>query len=149
MSETYQSRLIRFHGLFEQEGWRLKSYSIAQDGVEIDPARWPAWEETVLAMLPRPACDALRPGIGFVLRHQARVGDYLVTGWWDNGNELPIRLVISDKEGGWRPAGPRESVCVWDLELVGFERDAFVATMMNGAPDPEHYLERQPDGAVD
>lgn len=38
--------------------------------------------------------------------------------------------------------------CVWESVVLGFERDAWVATMLTQHPDPEAYLQaRLPDGA--
>jgi hypothetical protein len=46
------------------------------------------------------------------------------------------------------PAGP--SVCVWDLFLQGFERDAWVEEVLANprGPDIESYLDRRFDGEV-
>jgi hypothetical protein len=69
--------------------------------------------------------------------HQGR-GDYLVLGWWDNENELPLRVLVWG-ESGWREARGSESVCVWDLRILWHERDAYVATVLSGR-DPADYL---------
>jgi len=42
---------------------------------------------------------------------------------------------------GWRPANDSESVCVWDLEVLWRERQAYVATVLRpGGSDIEAYL---------
>lgn len=142
-TSVFQPRTIRFHGLHLAHGWQVKVYSIAQDGLAIDPARFAGWRAVMESTLPRPAADALRAGIGFAILHQAHAGDYLVICWWDNSNELPIRVFVADRAAGrWRPAGERESVCVWDLEILAHERDLFVTTLMTGEPDSADYLAR-------
>ena len=59
------------------------------------------------------------------------------------GNELPLRVFLRDASG-WRAARGSESVCVWDLEIVAFERDAYVQTVLaeGRAEDVARYLER-------
>lgn len=53
--------------------------------------------------------------------------------WWDRENELPIRVFVRQHDGSpWRPAQGSESVCVWDLQVICFERDAYVHTVMAG-----------------
>jgi hypothetical protein len=42
----------------------------------------------------------------------------------------------------WRPAQGSESICVWDLELLWFERQAYVGAVLvpAGAQDLDGYL---------
>lgn len=138
-SRTYRPRKLRFHGRLEDRGWSLKIYSVAQHDLEIAADRFGDWRSTALATLPQPARDSLRPGLGFIILHQAAVSDYLVVCWWDNGNELPLRVFVSSRGTGWRPAGERDSFCVWDLEIVAFERQAFIDTMMRDEPDEDKW----------
>jgi hypothetical protein len=60
-----------------------------------------------------------------------------VLAWWDNENELPLRVFVRELEGDsqWRAARGVESFCVWDLQVIAFERDAYVATLLAGSPD--------------
>jgi hypothetical protein len=96
--------------------------------------------------LPEPDPAAGRPGLGILIAHQGLTGDYTVLAWWDSENELPIRVWVrrdGESDRGWRPAQGGESVCVWDLEILAAERDAWVDTMMSSAgPDPAAYRER-------
>jgi hypothetical protein len=135
---AYEPRPIRFHGIRDVDGWRLKRYSIAFGGHPVD---WPAFEAASTlahAALPRPAVAAERVGVGFEIAHQGRTALYYVLGWWDNENELPLRIFVRALEGGaqWRAARGSESVCVWDLQVVAFERDTYVATVLAGDADP-------------
>lgn len=57
-------------------------------------------------------------------------------GWWARENELPLRVVVrypGSDDAQWRLARGEESVCVWDLQVIAHERDAWVATLMSGA----------------
>ncbi|HEX2093243.1 MAG TPA: hypothetical protein VHG28_12625 [Longimicrobiaceae bacterium] len=141
----YLPRPIRHHGLRRHAGWRLKVYSIAFGAAPLD---WIAFEpglDLALAALPTPAATGERPGVGFLIAHRGRNADYLVLGWWDRENELPVRVFLrTPDEPGWRPARGSESFCVWDLQVIGFEREAYVSTVLSdsGADGVAAYLER-------
>lgn len=129
----YAPRPIHPHGVREHDGGRLKRYTITWDAGALDWADFEPGIALALAELPRPAAAGGRPGVGFVIAHRGRGADYLVLGWWDRENELPLRVFVREGEGGWRPARGGESVCVWDLQVIAFERDAYVATLMDAA----------------
>lgn len=81
------------------------------------------------------------------MEHRGAGADYVVLGWWDRENELPTRVVVREhaSEAPWRPARASESFCVWDLQVIGFERDAYVSTVLapDAGPDAvEAYLAR-------
>ncbi len=53
---------------------------------------------------------------------------------------MPIRVWVRDGDS-WRAAANGESVCVWDLRVLWWEREAYVATMLAGRSDGrEAYL---------
>ena len=146
----YAPRPIRFHGLVTFEGWVLKRYTVTLPVPESDPTS-DDWDEftrgrhLAFAELPTPARTAVRPGVGFVIEHRGAGADYVVLGWWDRENELPTRIKVRDQKPGsqWRAAGSSESFCVWDLQVIAFERDAYVTTILSpGADDSsrERYL---------
>jgi len=86
-----------------------------------------------------PPANPRRLGVGFLILHHGRTSDYAVIGWWDNENELPLRLLVRDQSKGarWRRPKPDESVCVWDLEVIWAERNAYVETaLVAGSRNP-------------
>jgi hypothetical protein len=146
----FAPRLIAFKGLLTHDQWRLKHYTVAHSGgpTEREAADWTAFHEgrgLALATLPVPARTVERPGVGLLIEHRGLGADYVVLGWWDRENELPVRVMVREADPGasWRPAGESESFCVWDLQVIAFERDAYVATIMSSTPMPdalERYL---------
>jgi hypothetical protein len=141
--KPYSPRPILFHGLVAHEGWVLKRYTVTLASADAAPATddWSEFargRELAFAALPTPPRTAVRPGVGFVIEHRGDGADYVVLGWWDRENELPVRVMVRDQQPGspWRPAGASESFCVWDLQVISFERDAYVNTMLaRGAGD--------------
>ncbi len=143
-AEPYRPRATHFEGVRELGGWQVKSYGIAYDrSGSADVSFDGAWSLAARS-LPSPARTVERDGVGFAIAHRGRGIDYFVLAWWDRENELPLRVFVRYRGTGqaWRPATGSESVCVWDLEIIGFERDAYVATMLTSAPDPAAYLGR-------
>ena len=138
----YAPRPIQSHGIRSHGEWRLKLYSIAYGD---PPSTWDQyWRDfepgfaRVLAELPTRARTADRIGAGFLIAHRGHGSSYVVLGWWDRENELPLRIAVRDHAEGahWRSPAASESVCVWDLEVIGHERDSYVASVLSGAATP-------------
>ena len=130
--QPYVPRPIRCHGVRPLAGYRLKDYSIVYGGQQIDWLDFARGFELVLRLLPSPAVATGRPGVGFRIAHQGRTARYAVLAWWDHDNELPIRIAVRRGDEEWRLAEGSESICVWDLQVLAFERDAYVATLLSG-----------------
>lgn len=113
--------------------WTLKRYSIRFGTAPFDAARFDGGRALALGALPIPAKVQGRCGVGFLVEHQGNSVDYLVLGWWDRENELPLRVYVRDAGTSWRAAHGGESVCVWDLQVIWAERQAYVGTVMNPA----------------
>lgn len=131
---VYQPRPIRFHEIRTMAGYRLKLYSIV-DGKQ--PINWNRFEsgcDLVMRLLPKKVTTPERPGVGFLIAHQGYRYDYVVLGWWDRENELPTRIAVRKQAVGarWRLVKGSESFCVWDIQVIAHERDAYVASMLTG-----------------
>ena len=139
----YIARPVRFIGIAEPGGYRIKRYAILYGGGPFREADFDTGLDLAFRELPEPAVTDTRPGLGFAIAHQGNGADYAVLAWWDNENELPLRVFVRPQSaaGTWRPARGGESVCVWDLEVIWFERQAYVQTLLNGGTI-EQYLER-------
>src|SRR5262245_5502404 len=127
MFACYQPRQLSFLGEESVAGHRLKVYAIRHGERPFDRNRFAgAWDQASTA-LPEPDSAAGRPGLGFVILHQGATGDYFILCWWDRENELPTRVYVNSASG-WRPASGGESFCVWDLRVMWWEREAYIAT---------------------
>jgi hypothetical protein len=133
--QAYSPRPIVLLEPIVHDGWQLKLYSIVFGDSAFNRPRFEGGLAAALAALPSPAATAERPGVGFVILHQGRDVDYVVLGWWDRENELPLRVFVRERAAGkpWRAARGSESVCVWDVQVIAAERDAYVDTVMSGS----------------
>ena len=138
---TYSARPIEFLGIENHKGLRLKLYSIIYGDEPFQRTAFEPGLNLAIAALPMPAVTAEGPGVGFVILHRGRTGNYLILSRWDRENELPTRVFITD-EKGWRPAKASESFCVWDLQVIWQEREAYVRTLLAGKA-VEDYLQIQ------
>ena len=140
--QPYQPREIEFLRVLEHGEWHVKLYSIAFGVERVHEERFSGGLETALQYLPLPAVNSVRPGAAFCILHQGRGVDYIVLAWWDRENELPLRVLVrAPSDAAWRASRGSESVCVWDLQVIAFERDAYVATVLADPPRPlDHYV---------
>lgn len=143
--ELFARRPVRHEGVRALAGYRMKVYSVRYGSAELERALYEEAMSLAEAALPRPAVGAGRYGVGFVICHQGRGMHYLVVSWWGNENEYFNRVFVREFGAGkaWRAGNAGESVCVWDLEIIWFERNAFVEEVLSKEPaDVEGYLAR-------
>ncbi len=146
ITHPFAPRDVHPAGVQHEAGYALKAYDVTLPTEELHESVYAEGQKLALPTLPQPAVTLSRPGIAIVIRHQGRDWDYFVLAWWDGENELPIRVFTRPRspQGLWQPGSAQQSVCVWDLEILAFERDAYVRHMMGpDGPDPSAYLARQ------
>lgn len=136
----YAPRPTEFQGVLRHGDWRLRHWTIRYGDGPLAVERFTGGRGLALASLPAPALTNARPGVGVLIEHQGNGADYVVLAWWDRENELPIRVFIRDGEA-WRVARGSESVCVWDLEVLWREREAYVQHVLGpNGPNVDAYL---------
>ncbi|HET9371771.1 MAG TPA: hypothetical protein VFO19_16035 [Vicinamibacterales bacterium] len=113
------------------QGFTLKLYRVCLAPPGFDAVRFAGFDRLVDAVLRQVQESDEVPRMGFVIQHQGRTADYLVLAWWTRQNELALRVWVNDGPG-WRPAGADESICVWDLEIIWFERNLWIDTGLSG-----------------
>ncbi len=153
VSAAYRARQIHCQGLWESDGWTMKVYGIAYDSAAPRKPLVDAAKRAAAAILPQPATTSSRYGLGFLCAHQGRTADIAFVDWWQDEDELHHHMFISDREAtrDLRLAAPDElTACCWDLAVIGFERDAWVETILKNAsgPDRAAYLATRLDGQV-
>jgi len=142
--QPYEARSLRFIELMSIGDWRMKLYGIAWR------RKWPRREllesarRIVLGQLAKTKRNDYK--VGFVGAHDGRNACLVFVDFWGNENELFHRVFLS-RSNDPRALTPAQdsdsSVCVWDLRLQLFERDAWVKHV----PDLAR-LRRLPRGAT-
>ena len=141
---SYEPRHTCYLEQWSRDFWQLKTYALWPHGDVFQRDAFEPGIALVTDVLPSDSIVGERPGVGFMLLHQASVANYVVLGWWDRENELPVHVGLIEKPNGgdWRMAKREESFCVWDLNVIWHERNAYVASYLNdtcGKPQ-ETYL---------
>jgi hypothetical protein len=146
LEAPYKPRHVRFVRREDVEGWQLKLYGIAVNGEEPRPQFVRSVRDLAATVLPQPPVAEDRYGVGFAIAHDARSLGIALVYWWQSENELHQRIYVSPKDDPTaftkvenQPAG-----CVWELEVVDFERRVWIEDVLArpGGPDLERYLER-------
>jgi hypothetical protein len=129
----YEPRSISF---LAREG-RVKHYGIARH----DRVPRPALAEATRAA----AREAIPPDArGFTIAHDAATAGLGLVYWWANENEIHARFFAAPREdpGALEPYPGTGMSCVWELEVIDFERRAYLEDVLKG-DDVDAYLERE------
>jgi hypothetical protein len=149
----YKPRHVRFIRREDDvAGWQLKLYGIALNGKEPDLGFVEATRDLAAAVLPQPSAADDRYGVGFATAHDATSLYIALVYWWQSENELHQRIYVSPKTDpiAFVPVENQPAGCVWELEIVDFERRAWIEDVLASpdGPDLERYLERSVDNDV-
>ncbi|SEK91034.1 hypothetical protein SAMN05414137_104231 [Streptacidiphilus jiangxiensis] len=131
----YAPRLVEALPPVDVEGRILKAYAMFAnpDGSQLRPE--PEWlRQQAASVLVDPLQEGDHPA-GFLILHHGADGTYLLVSQWFGGDMLKhwVRGSVVDAEGNttFAPLDQRDLVaCVWELEVVRFERDAWVNTVL-------------------
>lgn len=74
----------------------------------------------------------------FAIFHHGASMLYLVLCWWGNDNELFQSVSVLTAQG-WVEDAQRYSFCLYDLEVIWFERQAFIQHLYCPHPDLAAY----------
>jgi hypothetical protein len=146
LEAPYKPRHVNFIRREEVEGWQLKLYGIAVNGQEPRPAFVEATRDLAAQVLPQPAVGEDHYGVGFAIAHDARAVGIALVYFWKSENELHQRIYVSPKDdpAAFTPVDNQPAGCVWELEVVDFERRAWLEDVLSNpnCPDIDAYLER-------
>jgi hypothetical protein len=128
----HEPRTISF---LAQEG-RLKHYGIARHDRVPRPALVGATRRVAGEVVPAGA-------YGFTIAHDAATAALGVVYWWAAENEIHHRVFAAprDAPAELEPADGTGMACVWELEVIDFERRAWLEDVLK-REDAVGYLER-------
>jgi hypothetical protein len=140
----YQTRSIRYIGREDLGDWRLKVYGIGTHAPDARP-------EFVAATLDA-AREALPDGggTGFVIAHDAESAGLSLVYWWANENEIHGRFFASplDDPAARVPDTGTGLACVWEMEVIDFERRAWLEHVLKDDDVDGYLAQRAPDTEV-
>lgn len=121
--------------LFYRE-WRWKRYYIHPEGRIFDPGLVEASDSVVRSLRDQ---GEVTPefSMGFSIIHSGLDMDFVIQGYWKNGNELGLKVykTLPGNAGALSVSDANRSpvACVWDLIVISHERDSWVRNIL--APD--------------
>jgi hypothetical protein len=137
----HQTRSIRFIAREDLGDWRLKVYGIGTHAPDARP-------EFVAATLDA-AREALPDGggTGFVIAHDAKAAGLALIYWWANENEVHGRFFASplDDPAALVPVDGTGLACVWEMEVIDFERRAWLEHVLKNDDLDGYLAQRAPD----
>jgi hypothetical protein len=126
----HEPRSISF---LERDG-RVKHYSIAAHDRRARPA--------LAGALRAVAAEPIGDSYGFTIAHDTADAALGIAYWWANDNEIHSRYFIAphDDPGALEPVdGDTGMACVWELEVIDFERRAWLEYVLKNG-DTDAYL---------
>jgi len=141
----YEPRPIRFLDLWRVDGWRIKLYGIAYARPQPRPELVAAAQRVAAQQLRALPAGLPHYQLGFLGVHDGRTSNFVFLDFWADENELHHHVFVSPTAHPGDLACVTStglSACVWDLRLQAFERDAWVAHVLQcgASPDFDGYL---------
>jgi hypothetical protein len=112
----------------------IKVYTISASDRSVDISRY----LPRLEAMKRARSIAWPTTPAFVIFHDGTSARYLVLGWWGNDNEMFVTVAV-EEASGWVEDMTRYSFCLWDMEVMWHERNAFVDWMYGAVPNLDAY----------
>lgn len=149
----HEPRPVRFLELWTIDGWRLKVYGISYDRPAPRAELIQAAKPMASAFLREKPTKLTHYGVGFLGIHDGRGENQVFLDFWVNENELVHRYWVSkpdEPEDLHDAPEDHNSVCVWDLSVQCFERQAWIDCVIANphGPDIELYLARRLDAVL-
>lgn len=132
---TYSPRLVKALPPLDVRGRTLKVYAMFAEPERFSTLPDPEWlRQLAASVLSEPPQEGDHPA-GFLILHYGAEGDYLLVSQWYDADMLKhwVRGTVVDAEGNTTvaPLAQRDLIaCVWELEVIKFERDAWVNTVL-------------------
>jgi hypothetical protein len=145
--KKYKTRKIEFREIIEVNDWKIKIYTISQNG----DFKQDIFYKSVIKKLPEwlaidNGFDSSNDKIGFLILHIGKEGIFSIINWWVGKNMLNTNVYISEQT---KPnefekiSGNGIVACVWELEVINHERISWLNNILKNEPNPnfENYLE--------
>lgn len=148
IKQPYKSRPIRFLALIEIGGWQVKVYSISAKGAYVPD--WLLEKGKAIASKHIHQAVELQEGyrVAILILHEGADGNYILLDWWFGENMIKnhVYASTSDSPDDFKYVTPSGiAYCVWELEVIHFERQAWIKTILAQAASPrmDSYLLEQ------
>jgi hypothetical protein len=142
----YHAREVRFLDVWKPSDWMVKVYGVAYGREAPRSETVEGAKRVALDTLPTPAVTNDRYGVGVLIVHEGEDSRWALVDWWGYEFILHQCAFVAPHEGDadFEPVPDHITVCVWELPVLMFERDAWVETVLRDPhkPDLQGYMAR-------
>lgn len=132
---AYSPRLVKALPPLDVSGRVLKAYGMFAEPERCAVLPEPEWlQQQAASVLSDPLQERDHPA-GFLILHYGTDGNYLLVSQWYDANMLKHWVrgsgVDAGEDAAFTPLAQHDLIaCVWELEVIRFERDAWVNTVL-------------------
>lgn len=147
--EVYRPRAVSDLGIWTVGNLQLKVYGLVAGSRSVnDDMQSIARTFVETQVLERVTAMGECNGMGFVVIHPGELGLTISAHWWVQGSVLCQHNYrkLYDADEAMDTVTRPVVACVWELDLINAEQEAWRKTMMTGSPDPAAYLDARPCG---
>lgn len=150
--KDYQPRRVKFCSIINASDWNIKVYALtfqaqfeSQTVLNNAILNLPKWLEKSKSL----GLEIYK--IAFLLVHEGRDGVWSLLHWWIGENMLQsVTFYTSFDDANQFEETPKEGgmICVWELEVVDFERKMWIEYVLKKAENPDFtgYLNEKLEG---
>lgn len=142
IKNKYKPRPIRFIEIHEQEDWKIKIYSISVRNEFVKTKMIELAKKYLSEWLRNSTNYSLQTyKIATLILHEGKDGSYAIIDWWIGENMMQNHVYFLKENGSavfeeYSDKGIFS--CVWELEVLWFERNKWVKYVLSKAPKPDY-----------
>lgn len=136
----YQPRQIDFKENVIIEDWAIKVYTIAKDTNLMELGNFDAINSELPNWLNlKNSFNSTTDKIGFLIIHFGIEGIFSIINWWVGQNMLNSNVFFSTYSNPSiikRISGDGLVACIWELEIINFEKNSWTENVLKKFPNP-------------
>ncbi len=146
IKSAYSPRPVRFIELYEINSWRIKIYSISLKAETVSERTIKHAKKNIIEWLKKTEnCNLPTYKIATLILHEGKEGCFAIINWWIDENMLQLFVYLASTENpdGFKLFSNNGIItCVWELEILWFERNAWIKHVLSKHenPDIKNYL---------
>ena len=154
INSAYKPRPVRFLEVYRHSDWLVKIYSISIRNEFVNESTIEYAKQQLSKWLHNSNCHTLdNYKLATLILHEGKEGCFAIINWWVDENMLQHFVYLAKNEEPTSFELYSDNgiiVCVWEMAVLWFERNAWVENILMQASDPDvnAYLNTQLNGDI-